>query len=808
MARVILNNLNSKTLYISSCLYFYRRRSDGSSTMGKQDKILNDKNFYINTTKEAYLSVVDECLKVNGLIPKSIQRWLLCLYILQFIHLRQAINNSQILKILSDQEVKYFFQIWKKIFSHIDDKLILYENNIALFGIFDKYMTLLLFKSFNDYSESVFVEDYSHDKIKIYYLTLREKKFSIIMDNNILFLEPEKEYFLNKKINKYYHILSKEDFKKLYFKTNKNIIDICYNGNFLKIFYSNFKINFPMIISAKPDGFGMRLSSILVGIYLAKKLNFKFYFLWPKHSDLEEYNIREHGVVIPDSSIVFKEDFLNKYLIAFHNEIKINYGNEIYSKKRTISELKNIDFRKQWGWYSTEKNPSEWIFNINKTECLKDLSKIYSEIGFSLEFNNIIEHAKKVSKEFKNGFIALHIRSGDVIYSESRNLVFHPMMEERYFPYEIAIEIILSQNSSSAIVIFGQDKAANKLLIHFVKSIRKNLQVFAIDDIFEYNDSEKQMFFEVNLLAQAKIIYSVKESAFSKLAMYISGKNNLTSFHDIFSSNEQIYIIKKYFKKLSLPFLQQSMSLFFISKYFYENKEYMKAIRFAKLALNKDQSNYGYIIFLMQNYLQLDDQIKADFTIKKIHSFKEIYIFLKYLFHWSNNEICKNIILKEYDSELIYLNMLKILILIHSNNVSLAIRLFDKFLKNQNYEKLIEVKFYQMMFLNPSIKIRMSLSYRLGYILIQFYKTSINPIRLISLLRNEIDNFNKIKNIIEIEAKQYSFDGKNSEKIKNHLSYKLGNILIKAHKSKFKIGYALLPIKFFIIIYNHKRGKI
>ncbi|EEP3502540.1 glycosyltransferase, partial [Campylobacter coli] len=46
------------------------------------------------------------------------------------------------------------------------------------------------------------------------------------------------------------------------------------------------KVNAPCIIMAKPDGFGMRLFSLMAGMIIAEKIGFSFYFKWVDIEDV------------------------------------------------------------------------------------------------------------------------------------------------------------------------------------------------------------------------------------------------------------------------------------------------------------------------------------------------------------------------------------------------------------------------------------------------------------------------------------------------------------------------------------------
>ncbi|MCW1522368.1 hypothetical protein OLR57_08635 [Campylobacter jejuni] len=73
----------------------------------------------------------------------------------------------------------------------------------------------------------------------------------------------------------------------------------------------------PYIISAKPDGFGMRLSSMLIGMYLAEKLGFNFGFVWDNITETQDESIlgvneKFIGINLEKKENIFNFNFIKK----------------------------------------------------------------------------------------------------------------------------------------------------------------------------------------------------------------------------------------------------------------------------------------------------------------------------------------------------------------------------------------------------------------------------------------------------------------------------------------------------------------
>ncbi|EIF7625225.1 hypothetical protein LFY75_001816, partial [Campylobacter jejuni] len=104
----------------------------------------------------------------------------------------------------------------------------------------------------------------------------------------------------------------------------------------------------PYIISAKPDGFGMRLSSMLIGMYLAEKLGFNFGFVWDNITETQDESIlgvneKFIGINLEKKENIFNFNFIKKYSLDDFN-IKKNHGFKLHSKIRTFDEIKSPPF--------------------------------------------------------------------------------------------------------------------------------------------------------------------------------------------------------------------------------------------------------------------------------------------------------------------------------------------------------------------------------------------------------------------------------------------------------------------------------
>ncbi|HDX3815250.1 TPA: sugar transferase, partial [Campylobacter jejuni] len=427
------------------------------------------------------------------------------------------------------------------------------------------------------------------------------------------------------------------------------------------------------VISAKPDAFGMRLAGILIGMYLAKQIGFKFAFTWKNNIDVDFLNVQQSvntndihylGNAMEDVSVVFDSAFLDKYLIN-SDCVTSSWGHNLGFNQRTLEELKNGIKDETWGWYATDILPNKWIKDCDEKKSLKQISDIYKTIQFSNNFSKIINDVEKIVKDVvKQPFVAIHIRGGEIIFSDSRKLPGWCVVRERYFPYEIALELALLEiKNGNLIILFGQDLKANKIMSEYIANLVNNKNfVSCVDDFIDktYTDMERS-FFDMNLMSHAKKIYSAKESVFSKVSMMISGENNLISYHNMFDLQEQYKIIEKNMFKMNLHKLHSAMAyyrLYELSKQL--KKDPLLSFNLINKALEYDFENDAYRIYIIDHYLQNKEYEKAEEILKYVFENRKD-VFLKNFFENSCQSFNREYetYMKYNRSDYSYLNYMK-----------------------------------------------------------------------------------------------------------------------------------------------------
>ena len=577
------------------------------------------------------------------------------------------------------------------------------------------------------------------------------------------------------------------------------------------------------IISAKPDGFGMKLYSILAGMFLAEKTGMKFKFTWFTPADFFNNPNQCLGISFGGIDEVFSSEFISQYYIS-NSLVEKNHGFFIHSKKRTIKEILNGPYEKTWGWNAPGIEGgllSEWVEDIDQNECIVELKRIYDAIMFSDKFEYIRKKSMNDALEYGD-FVALHIRGADIVYSEHyRRFSLYGFVGDKFFPYEIAIELALREiKKNNKIIIFGQDIVMNNNLVQYILKVTGKKNIITIDSFLEeyrLNDFERS-FYEMNFMSKAKIIYrpgiSKQKSAFSYCSMIISGRNNAISFHEVYSKEEQFDIISKRIQEIDANNRYRSFSylrLFLLSRELGFREE--KSIEYAQKAYECDPENESFVIliikmfFLRKEYNSIEKYLREVLIRNENRFFKTLFI--------HQAKVYKNELL-EYERKASlsypYISYVAAKISLFQKNPSNALKFIQYSLKSQPDNKEFLSCKKEIEALLPKEEITKA----------EVKKTPPKPeptpqeLEINSLkasldsTKKQLESKNKIlesmNKTLESKTKEMDFTlhyGTAKNRIHNHLSYKLGKAMIE--NSKSILGYIRMPYVLSYIKEQHNK---
>ncbi|EDO6595925.1 hypothetical protein FVN02_08050, partial [Campylobacter coli] len=204
---------------------------------------------------------------------------------------------------------------------------------------------------------------------------------------------------------------------------------------------------------------------------------------------------------------------------------------------------------KNWGNY-IDYDTARKIFGA---KIFKEYPRLWSKIKFSPRIQEVIKLSNDIVKKmFHEGFIAIHIRSGDIVFDErvrKLGVGFGKAM-----PVEIAMELIeRSKKENKHVVLFGDDLSE-------LRTLKQYYNVSIIEDFIQEMTGVDRIIFEINFMSKAEIIYS-GGSSFARVASYIGLGKEPTFYQNIFNLNETLEIFKKQNNILKFHKLQRFYSM-------------------------------------------------------------------------------------------------------------------------------------------------------------------------------------------------------------------------------------------------------
>lgn len=152
--------------FVSKARYYYRKRSDGSSTL---DTAWEKKGLYDDVLVYGCIDMFNQYLSKHGNVPKHVQRTVLYHLIWYF---KRLVNNKQKLAFISDNEIETFKVLLNRIFSNIDVDTIM-EFELAGCWFYHKVALMGLFKEVDPHFQIAYIEalDQTKGMVELRYFT-------------------------------------------------------------------------------------------------------------------------------------------------------------------------------------------------------------------------------------------------------------------------------------------------------------------------------------------------------------------------------------------------------------------------------------------------------------------------------------------------------------------------------------------------------------------------------------------------------------------------------------------------------------
>lgn len=176
VANFIMAAPESSIAFCSKAKYFYRKRSDGTSSLDTSWEKIGK---YSDVLEYGYLDLLEKFDKV-GEIPKSIQ-WTI-LYDLIW-HFKRLVQHPEKLNILNKEQKEHYYNLLERIINYIDPKQII-DFNLGGAWFYHKVGMLGLFKNQEPPFQIIYVEqyDFSKDQVLLRYFSSKDEIEKITID--------------------------------------------------------------------------------------------------------------------------------------------------------------------------------------------------------------------------------------------------------------------------------------------------------------------------------------------------------------------------------------------------------------------------------------------------------------------------------------------------------------------------------------------------------------------------------------------------------------------------------------------------
>lgn len=366
------------------------------------------------------------------------------------------------------------------------------------------------------------------------------------------------------------------------------------------------KNKFGILLAARNDGIGERLRALLNAMYLSKKLGINFGFIWRETCYVAPISQNAQKIKFLYTNMESENEIFSQNFIKKHSYTKILKNSKVipitHFKGQKLNTLKE----------SLIKNPilevcqydlSGFFTDINQVEYYNYFLEFWREVEFSEQVKLAINLAKQQAAFLNYDYTSIHMRAGDVIYSENRGK-WQKMASLKVIPVSTVCEIIENREKDSKIILFSDDLSTAQELKKYYKPKH---QIYTIDD---FNTDEKinklcQIFYDITLCSLSKRIYIGAISGFGILASRVGGSKAVycASYEGIYSKNEQIELILKHNDKIKLNPLRKSYEYYLLYRLQMGIKKFEVALQSAKKALKFDSNNEALRIFIIAGLL-------------------------------------------------------------------------------------------------------------------------------------------------------------------------------------------------------------
>lgn len=521
-----------------------------------------------------------------------------------------------------------------------------------------------------------------------------------------------------------------------------------------------------LVFAAANAGWGDRMLSFLEAMNLAERFGWKFAFRWREGSLLSNIpNIT--NTKIKDKEYIFSKNFIDKY---HYDKILVSP----YGDKHRISS-KNMKKSYYWG-------ACPWLFpdEIGVKAC----PDIWKKIEFSDEIKNLILETKKIIENFKKQtkkeYISFNVRNGDSVYLKHWFEIY--ACPGKVMPIEVAMEAIC-RFKDKVVILFSEDIEAIRNIKQYFKNI--NIDVYiGQDDILPKQDNEtKKALQEITFISSGEVL-DAGWSGFGRLPSLIGNGKEPTFISQIFTLQEQLDAIEQNFNKINVSKELKGFSKIRSYELYRElhPDDWSGMSRYLSEAIDSFSENVLYYWLLAECYQKLGDSQKANNILKDI------------LLKWHIDDVARSFLycdLRKNTLKNTFPFVKELLERVQQKEKEIrtanaAIQSRDTEIKT--IKNLLSNKDKQAQ--SAKNRIENHLAYKLGEAIIENSKSFLGIIRIPFVLSYiSQSHHKKLANQKEQLPKIETLpDYKEAIKIKEQMTYKLGEAWIKCYKTWYKGG--------------------
>ena len=420
----------------------------------------------------------------------------------------------------------------------------------------------------------------------------------------------------------------------------KKLRIILLKNNYLHLSNINFLVANPLssfgdkavFVAQRADGLGERLRALLNSMVLAKIFDGHFIFAWPLSFSQDQF----HAIEKPED--IFSSDFIESHLVTRDMLNKCNIK-EINDLEKAIAH--EHDGSIKIGINVSQISLEKQIKNRNLKP--KNLGLEYKLAFEKIKFNESVTKAINLARtvKLKNKVLGIHLRTGDIVYGEIRNM---DRWGGKVVPFYVVDKLITCYlGLGYNVILFSQDNESCK---YFVDKYGVLLSSNLIPE--EYDNIQRAIF-DIILMSRCREIVG-GSSGFSIVASWI-GNSEILSYKNILTEKEiknsfiSSYSVEGVLSSSAINPLLKSFSIAHYLQNFKELTSLSERIEFFKKCIEIDHTNGFYRLLLaLDHYKKNNFELADSILLEAINSTNIIWL--------AQKKFPKTTVLSQYTLEL------------------------------------------------------------------------------------------------------------------------------------------------------------